>query len=124
MVGYVFEFPNHGQFDPNGKLKTPVPDVTVHNKAVEIEELAWWKRAPKIAYVYIIGHNATTWMGAPLGTVTITSTYKLYTKYGEPYTMTSIRVRANNGATYFGRYGSDNSGCCCVRKNKIQGESK
>lgn len=124
--GYAIEFEGQA-FTPAGKA--PLNDVEGHNKALEAAELAKWAEQPERWYVYVTatggnnrpatgsiqrGDKVTTWLGTPLGTIVYARTF--HHNFGSR--MTSIRFKGTNGAEYAGRFGSDWSQLCRVRKVK------
>lgn len=129
-MAYVFDFAGHGQFVPAGKVN--VADTTAHNAAVEAQELAIWEGKPDRHYVYVgkvplaadgrVGamnesdslYPVTTWLGTKLGAIYWART----TRNNFGARITSIRFRGTNGESYYGRFGSDNSQLCRVRRFK------
>ena len=113
QTGYVFDFGGR-KYDPNGAVQ--VSDVETHNRAVEAAELATWAAQPDRWIVYVDAHyagaNVKTWIGTVIGTITYANTF--HHNFGSR--MTTIRFRGTNGATYAGRFGSDWSQACKVRK--------
>ena len=112
-AGYVFDFGGR-QYDPNGTVQ--VSDVDTHNRAVEAAELATWATQPDrwIVYVDLVNMRVTTWLGTELGTLRACHVWTFRHNFGSR--MTTIRFRGTNGATYAGRFGSDWSQACKVRK--------
>jgi hypothetical protein len=113
MTGYVFSFQGH-EYDPNGRVSPPFADANAHNRALEAAELAKWRDKPDRWAVYVEGDRAITWLGTDLGHVIRLSTYRL----GRDNRVTTLRVQGNNGACYAGRYGSDWSSLCRIRRIK------
>ncbi len=71
------------------------------------------------ALVYIAGKQAQTWTGAHIGTVKVVSSWKQYpprARFPVPYTMTSVRVTMTDGSVWTGRYNSDWSQACKLRR--------
>ena len=114
-------------FEHAGAVYTPNPNgpgvtnVNAHNDALEAAELAQWATAPDRFAGYIVGHSVAqtleTWRGKRLGVVT---EYRLLRGRSFGARMWSVRVRGNNGATYYGRYGADNSQLVRLRKVKAK----
>jgi hypothetical protein len=70
------------------------------------------------ALVYVQPNGSvTTWSGRHIGTYSVVSEWKRFNRYGEPYTMTAIKVTLNDGRVYRGRYGSDWSNVCSCRRS-------
>lgn len=113
MIGYVFDFAGHGQFDPNGRVD---PDVAAHNAAVSANELAAWSTCPSNWAVYVTkaqpGAPVTTWTGSPLGTIVRATRFRTNISRN----MIALTIRGTNGAIYHGRFGADWSQLCRVRK--------
>jgi len=118
MPGYVFDFSGHGQFDPNGRAN--VPDVAAHNAAVAASELEAWAAKPDRWAVYVtkvgIGQPVTTWTGSPLGTIISATRFRTNISRN----MVALTIRGTNGAIYHGRFGSDWSQLCRIRKARRQ----
>ena len=73
------------------------------------------------ALVYIIKGQAKDWHGKKLGTVRVTSTWRAYPprSYSRMwYTMTAVRVTMLDGSVWYGRYSSDWSQACKLRRAK------
>jgi hypothetical protein len=66
-------------------------------------ELSAWAAKPDNFACYVVDNNATTWLGAPLGRVIKSNTYR--NNFGAK--IRSVQIRGTNGARYFGRFGSD-----------------
>lgn len=133
MTGYIFEHEGK-QYSPDGQVQAD--NVCEHNAQIEQAELAYWATRPQHMTVYILPNPAynpnglgtfqeqprflvTTWRGVQIGRVIAYSDSKRYgSRYGEPYTMRSVRVAGNNGCEYVGRYGSDWAQCCNLRLAK------
>jgi hypothetical protein len=92
------------------------------NREVEAMQLKIWTGKPEREVVYIVqradGLFAETWLGTVMckSVVRIKNKWKMFTRRGEPYTMCSIEFLGTNGARYTGRYGSDWTQACRVRR--------
>lgn len=112
MTGYVWEHEGR-QFDPDGKAN--VDDAAEHNAKLTAAELAHWATKPDRMLVYHVGNEIQTFMGAVLGRVT---DKRMLVNNLTGTLMLSLRIRGNNGADYYGRYGSDWSQAVRIRKVK------
>ena len=102
-------------FTPDGKSEMPSRLVPSHNADLERRELAAWSEAPDAWTVYVTdGRDVTNWTGKVLGTIIERNTFR----GNIARNMTAIRFRGTNGAVYYGRFGSDWSQLCRVRKAK------
>lgn len=113
MDGYAIE--HQGKvFTPDGQRD--IADVTAHNAATESAELDAWAKQPDRWQVYVtkcaLGEKVATWLGTPLGTITGWTRFSTNISRN----MVAIRFKGTNGATYYGRFGSDWSQLCRVRK--------
>ena len=72
-------------------------------------------RCNHLALVYISGNKATDWHGNLLGSVKIVNIYR-NNLTGTP--ITAVRVTMLDGTKWHGRYGSDWSQACRVRRAK------
>lgn len=111
--------------------------ATEHNKAVEQQELAEWRMRPRTMLAYYslpcvtearreycadfrpyvgFGANAevSTWTGKPLGTITEAHVYR----HNMGQRFISIRVKASNGSSYYGRASYDNGDCIILHRAK------
>jgi hypothetical protein len=95
----------------NGELSTS------QERRLPEAELAYWQTQPArmVAYQSNNAGQLTTWLGTPIGRVIRSSTFRNRLTGSR---MTALRVRGSNGATYFGRYGSDWSQAVILRKSK------
>jgi hypothetical protein len=84
-------------------------------KAVEAAELKAWSKSPEQWAGYVQNEIITTWLGTMLGTIIASNTYR--NNFGAR--IRSIRVRGTNGVTYYGRFGSDWSQHCRLRRAKL-----
>lgn len=113
-----------------GRIFTPnCSDVSTQenadrNKTIEQSELDRWTGKPDFFVAYIVqDHNpdsphftiATTWPGTQIGYVSYSETRTNNFGHRERY----VRVEGTNGARYWGRYGSDWSQACRLRKYKV-----
>lgn len=114
MSGYAIKFGDKGTFTPDGKDDS-IADTDAHNAAVEANELAIWATAPDRWQVYVIAPDATTWLGVKLNEGRV-ETSKV--RHNMSRNMVAIRFKGTNGATYYGRYGSDRTQLCNIRKAK------
>ena len=114
--GYVFDFQGK-LFEPDGRvmdIHTP-EQVQAHNASIEAAQLAQWAKQPEHFAVYIGKDDfVTTWLGTKLGRILHRSTFR----GNIAHKITCVRFRGTNGAEYYGRYGSDWSQLCRVRKVK------
>lgn len=110
-----YAFVHQGKaFTPN-QSQVPADQANEHNARLEAIELAAWAAQPDSWQVYVTDKSeVTTWTGKVLGTILERNTYR----GNIARNMTSIRFRGTNGAVYYGRYGSDWSQLCRVRKVK------
>lgn len=106
--GYALHFEGHGTFTPEGRTNN-IADINAHNRQLEENELDVWSRQPQRFYGYVdrpvVGSKFTTWLGNELGTIIHAASFRSNWAHGNH--ITSIRIRGTNGATYYGRYGSD-----------------
>lgn len=117
MAGYVIEHEGM-QFDPDGR--TNVEDAVEHNRQLEAAELAYWQTKPDRTSAYIFKRDSgvyepTTWRGTALGTIVERRSHKNNLTGTR---MTYVKIRGNNGATYYGTFGSDWSQLVRLRKMK------
>lgn len=114
-MDYAFEHKGKA-FTPDGVK--PIADIETHNKTLEANELAHWETKPSAWQVYITEKDgrrlAATWLGTRLGDVVEHRSFRTNVSRN----MVSVRIRATNGAVYYGRYGADWSQLCRVRKVK------
>lgn len=115
---YAIQFDGHGTFTPNGKVEMTAEQLKARNAELTAAELAHWATAPDRWQVYIVEKKdeciATTFTGEQLSAGPVPRrTFR--NNFGGR--TTSIRFKATNGATYYGRYGADWS-LCRVRKAK------
>ena len=111
---YLIEFEGK-QFSPNGMLDEPV-NIEDHNKELERQELEYWATKPDRwhCYVHPSKPEVTSFTGAILGRIVKRTTYRSNIARH----ITAITVQGDNGATYYGRFGSDWSQLCRLRKAK------
>lgn len=110
-MNYAFE--HHGvQFTPDGRTSMTRVQAEERNKALDTAVVAKWQSRPDKFMVYVTGDKVTTWTGIVLGDVLTAR------KIGHNMSpnMVALRVRGNNGATYYGRYGADWSQVCRLHK--------
>lgn len=114
-MSYAFNFDGHGVFTPSGKTTMTPQEAEAYNAALEANELSQWSQKPERWSVYVDkSETVKTWLGTPLGTILERNRYR----GNIARNMTSIRFRGTNGAVYYGRFGSDWSQLCNVRKVK------
>lgn len=108
-------------FTPNGTVVAAAANAA-RNAAIERTELEAWDVQPERFAGYVVNGRFQTWTGADLGRVEVRSRWRCWRRECgvpvEPYTMESIVVHGSNGARYCGRYGSDWSQLCRVRRAK------
>lgn len=101
-------------FTPN-KTALESGEVSAHNAVLESAELVEWSKRPDCWQVYVTNTwYVSTWTGVVLGTIIARRSYQ--NNFGAK--IESVRVKATNGAIYYGRYGADWSQLCRVRKAK------
>ena len=123
MTGYVFEFNEHGQYDPSGKVKPPVSSVDEHNKTVEAGELAIWATKPERMIAYYTTPNLPGVLPAEVkirtwpGTVIASGTCRV-SRHNFGGRIISVDVLGTNGARYYGRASFDNGQIITLRRRK------
>ncbi len=101
-MDYAFTHENK-VYTPN-LTKLDAAEAQAHNRALTEAELAHWRNAPDRHYGYVTDSPLiTTWTGETLGTITVRKTQR--NNFGQRETR--IVMRGNNGAFYWGRFGSD-----------------
>jgi hypothetical protein len=114
-MSYAISFEDRGVYTPDGKSQLTSAEVDAYNKKIEAAELEHWAAKPDHWQVYVDKTNVVrTWLGTALGTILERNTFR----GNIARNMTSIRFRGTNGAVYYGRFGSDWSMLCRVRKAK------
>ena len=111
-------------FTPDGQAN--IDDIAAHNASIEAAELAEWATAPDHFACYIVQKTddgftrsqAETWLGTPLARVPGSVIYNTYRNRLTGTKMSCVKVYGTNGATYVGRFGSDWSQFCRLRKVK------
>jgi hypothetical protein len=100
-------------FTPN-QTDVDLAENEARNRAIDAATLAKWANKPQSMVAYVNGGRVTTWMGAELGRVIRSSTYR--NNLGAR--IDCLTVRATNGATYHGRMSVDWSQAIRLRKSK------
>ena len=125
-----YGFVHNGKtFTPNETIGVTPEDNDTRNRAIEEAELAEWRMRPQsmLAYYSLVGPKqyradfrthgtVSTWLGTTLGDVVEAHVYPH--NFGSR--MVSLRVRATNGAEYYGRASYDWGSCVVLRRVKAR----
>jgi hypothetical protein len=90
------------QHEGSGSVVSPAENAA-RNTAIEIHQLETWQTKPELFAAFVSDKTEiTTRLGSLLGCITSSSTH-----VNRGARIRCIKVRGNNGANYWGRYGSD-----------------